>query len=96
MEKEFLLTVFHPDDGEVYMFKDYMELKRWRAGDGYRYPIEDGGNCYYTCQTEYTQKRLKEADDRYERYWNNKEIENQRCKVWREQQKLNKMMEAKK
>ena len=61
----------------------------------YRYPIEEGGCCNYTYHTEYTQKRLKEANDRYKKYWENKEIENQRNKVWREQQKLNKMKEVK-
>ena len=95
MIKEFLLSVFHPDEGQYYIFKNYLDLKKWRGKDGYRYPIEEGGCCNYTYHTEYTQKRLKEATDRYKKYWENKEIENQRNKVWREQQKLNKMKEVK-
>ena len=92
MKEEFILSVFHPDEGKSYIFKDYIELKRWRKNDGYRYQIEEGGDCYYTYHNEYTKKRLKEAKDRFEKYWQNKEIENQRSKVWREQQKLKKML----
>ena len=95
MSEEFLLSIFHPDEGQSYIFKNYLDLKKWRKNDGYRYPIEEGGSCYYTYHTEYTQKRLEEANDRYKKYWENKEIENQRSKVWREQQKLNKMKEVK-
>lgn len=41
-------------------------------------------------------ERIKETKEkRKSRYWENKEIENQRSKVWREQQKLDKMLEDK-
>ena len=93
MNKEFILSVFHPDEGVSYLFYSYIDLKKWRKHDGYKYPIEDGGCCYYTYHTSYTMERLKEAKDRFKRYWKNKDIENQRCKVYREKQKLVKMLE---
>jgi len=93
MREDFLLSVFHPDEAKSYLFGCYKDLKQWRANDGYRYPIEDGGSCYYTYHTENTKKRLEQAKDRCERYWQNKDIENQRSKVWREQQKLKRMLE---
>lgn len=41
-------------------------------------------------------ERIKETKEkRKSRYWENKEIENQRSKVWREQQKLGRMLEDK-
>ena len=92
MEEKFLLSVFHPDEAKSYLFEAYIDLKKWRKKDGYKYPIEDGGCCYYTYHNEYTKKRLIEANDRFKRYWQNKDIENQRSKVWREQQKLKKML----
>ena len=41
-------------------------------------------------------KDLQKRYDRRERYWENKEIENQRSRVWREQKKLEKLIEKKK
>jgi hypothetical protein len=41
-------------------------------------------------------KDLQKRYDRRERYWKNKEIENQRSRVWREQKKLEKLIEKKK
>lgn len=94
MKEDFKLSVFHPDEAKSYIFDSYIELKHWREDDGYRYPVEDGGCCYYTYHNEYTKRRLEEAKERYERYWQNKVIENQRSKIWREKQKLNKLLKA--
>ena len=41
-------------------------------------------------------KDLQKRYDRRERYWKNKETENQRSRVWREQKKLEKLIEKKK
>ena len=42
---------------------------------------------------EQLERELAQKYRRKNRYDKNKEIENQRSKVWREQQKLNKMLE---
>lgn len=47
-------------------------------------------------ETEKLYKELKRMYDRRERYWQNKEIENQRSRVWREQKKLEKLIQNKK
>lgn len=47
-------------------------------------------------ETEKLYKELKRMYDRRERYWQNKEIENQRSRVWREQKKLEKLIRNKK
>ena len=46
-------------------------------------------------ETEKLYKDLQKRYDRRERYWKNKEIENQRSRVWREQKKLEKLIEEK-
>lgn len=42
------------------------------------------------------QDELKKKEQRKERYWENKEEENLRSKIWRLQQKLDKMVESRK
>lgn len=39
------------------------------------------------------QEELKKKENRKKRYWENKEEENLRSKIWRLQQKLNKIVE---
>ena len=46
-------------------------------------------------EIEELQDELKKKSARKERYWRNKEEENLRSKIWRMQQKLNKMIENK-
>ena len=95
MKNEFKLEVYHPDMNKTFIFNDYKELKKWRDGDGYRYDKNVGGDCVYTYLNEYTKNKVKIGDKRQDRYWQNKKIENQRSKIWREQQKLNKLLEVK-
>lgn len=40
-------------------------------------------------------KEIQKKKNRKDRYWKNKEIENQRSKVWRENQKLEKLLKEK-
>lgn len=44
-------------------------------------------------EIEELQDEIKKKSARKERYWRNKEEENLRSKIWRMQQKLNKMVE---
>lgn len=46
-------------------------------------------------EIEELQDELKKKSARKERYWKNKEEENLRSKIWRMQQKLNKILENK-
>lgn len=40
-------------------------------------------------------KEIQKKKDRKNRYWQNKEIENQRSKVWRENKKLERLLKEK-
>ena len=88
---EFRLGVFHPDENKNYLFLDYKEYKKWRDVDTYRYSDEYGGCCEYIYYNDYTEKRIEESMNRQERYWENKEIENLRSKIWRLNRKLEKL-----